>query len=157
MTVRWSEEDLASYNRRLKINTGEEPKDDPLLKKAAEFIPRIRYPMLKPGYIRLDRTKMNLTEQRFYDECLLEGHNDCTHYEPIVFEFAPRSKYTPDFVVFPDGKLWPFHTPLAIEVKGPHIHNRGSREKFKACQQIFSNFTFQCFQWKDGGWREIWK
>jgi hypothetical protein len=97
----------------------------------------------------------NKTESRFKYEMLwnwertrlIEGYK--FHAIALIW---PEYRYTPDWMTWnKDGQI------TLIEVKGPHVHSRDSRVRFLTARRDYPWFNFECWQWKERMWKEIWK
>ncbi len=89
-------------------------------------------------------------------------------FEGITLRFA-NVKYTPDFVVFSrplfqidatsqEAKLIEGTEGIKfIEVKGPFIRGNRERavERFRHAKTFWPEFSFECWQKKDGSWSQI--
>ncbi len=84
-------------------------------------------------------------------------------FEGITLRFA-NVKYTPDFVVISlkpsKGSGTQYYQPQElkfIEVKGPFIKGNRERavERFRHAKTFWPEFSFECWQKKDGQWTQI--
>ena len=94
---------------------------------------------------------LNETEYRYamlLDERLTSGEILAWEFEKIRLVLAPRTTYTPDFMVFKSDGTIEFH-----EVKGGHWED-DARVKIKTCAEHFPYFTFVAVQLaQGGGWK----
>ncbi len=105
------------------------------------------------------RGRMNKVEAEF--AMILEAQKRSREimrygFEGITLRFA-NVKYTPDFVVF-YRDIAGFQPRLKlIEVKGPWIKGNRERavERFRHAQTYWPEFSFECWQKKDGSWQQI--
>ncbi len=108
------------------------------------------------------RCGMNKTESEFaliLEEQKREGKILRYLFEGLTLRFA-NVKYTPDFVVFVDE--WSHeerkrYSIKLIEVKGPFIKGNRERavERFRHAKTFWPEFSFECWQKKDGRWSQI--
>ncbi len=112
------------------------------------------------------RRGMNKTESEF--EMILEAQKRAGEilryeFEGMTLRFA-NVKYKPDFVVFSErvrhaltGGHSVSQTIKFIEVKGPFIKGNRERavERFRHAKTYWPEFTFECWQKKDGAWNQI--
>lgn len=62
-----------------------------------------------------------------------------------------RRRYTPDWLI-----LDALGSPVFIEIKGAHIRE-DAEMKFHLARMSYPWFTFQCWQYANRQWTEIWK
>lgn len=93
---------------------------------------------------------LNETEYRYamlLDDLLASGEIFVWEFEKVRLVLAPRTTYTPDFMVIRDDGTVEFH-----EVKG-HWED-DARVKIKTCAEHFPYFTFIAAQpAREGGWK----
>jgi hypothetical protein len=135
--MRWTEEQLQGY----------------LLKAGVTMASKINKPTEKP-VVKRKASQQNKTEARFARDMLdfwtLEKSYDGYRFRALALIW-PEYRYTPDFMAWKGPKITLF------EIKGGHIHSRDSRIRFLGARRDHPWFKFECWQWKDGVWREIWK
>jgi len=111
--------------------------------------------LIKVARPKRKASEPNKTELRFESEVLIPWKNtgiiDGYQFHALALIW-PDMRYTPDWMVWDyDGQI------KLIEVKGPHIHSRDSRVRFLTARRDYPWFQFECWQWKDKQWRDIWK
>lgn len=103
--------------------------------------------MTKP---RTPKTKLNRDEQRYADTLNQRKQSgDITNwmYEPIKFVLAPRTTYTPDFLIITrDGIEF-------VEVKG--FLRDDAAVKFKVAAKLHSWARWLMIRWRKGRWETI--
>ncbi len=105
------------------------------------------------------RCGMNKTESEFaliLEEQKREGKILRYIFEGMTLRFA-NVKFTPDFVVFVGHSEFDYGYPKFVEVKGPFIKGNRERavERFRHAKTYWPEFTFECWQKKDGQWTQI--
>ncbi len=139
----------------------------PLSKSCCDVNPQLEQTNAVQGRSRTRvglRCGMNKTESEY--AMILEGQKRAGEilryeFEGISLRFA-NVRYTPDFVVIDaigngswksDGATW----IKFIEVKGPFIKGNRERavERFRHAKTYWPEFTFECWQKKDGQWTQI--
>ena len=70
-------------------------------------------------------------------------------YEEVKFKLPSGTLYTPDWTVWKGNVLH-----VVIEVKGPHIHNATSLEKFKALRAAWPGVNVRFYQFKNQQWTQ---
>lgn len=94
---------------------------------------------------------MNSLEARYVVEVLEKeierGEVIRWHYEPVKLRLAPKTTYTPDFMVIKEDGEIGFR-----EVKG--FMREDAAVKFKWARELYPYFSFQMITRKGGKWKE---
>jgi predicted nuclease of restriction endonuclease-like RecB superfamily len=107
--------------------------------------------MIKKPKPRKVKGVMNDLEQRFYDtlirgqphEVLLGDIVRRVYYEEVTLKLAPKTTYTPDFLVIGDEHM------CFVETKG--FWRDDARVKFKVAADKFGMFSFMVVTWTRKG------
>lgn len=85
---------------------------------------------------------------RYLDALVASGEILRWHYEPVKFILAPRTTYTPDFLlVYPDNLI------EFVEVKG--FRREDALVKYKVAASLHPEFAWRMVEYKAGEWKDI--
>ncbi len=101
----------------------------------------------RPQKAKTQKRGANKTEQEYYQRYLLPRGVDKIRHEACTFPLACGRLYTPDWIVWTQDGI------ECHEVKGPHVHNRGSGEKFDQAKHEYLNIRWIWAQKTKDGWK----
>lgn len=107
---------------------------------------------VKPHYrARYKKGEMNRDELRFYNDFCrtTKGTEYEIHFEAVKFTLAPRTTYTPDFLIASSNGM------EIVEIKG-FLHD-DSAVKFKCAAEKFRGFKWRMIRWKKDHWETIYE
>ena len=95
----------------------------------------------------------NKFEQRYIKEVLEQAKDiERWYYEPLRFYIAPRTTYTPDFMVVKKKGTIEFHeTKGSWRAKGAQV----TRVKLKTCAELYPMFDWFGVTFRKGKW--VWE